>query len=245
MNKPDYLGDADWKALLNKYKGVLPLDITKKLENKYPIQYLIGNVEFLDTIIEVNENVLIPRYETELMVQKILLRINSGIIDASKTIDLGTGSGAIAISLSKNTKNSIDALDISEEALNVARINSKKNNVNLKFLRKDILTDKLELNHTLIVSNPPYVDVSEIVDPQTKYEPQNAIFAGENGLVFYKKIIEHAKSNKQKQFALVFEIGCAQRKKIEKLIEDAFPEAKIICEKDYANRDRYIFALIS
>lgn len=245
MNKPEYIGDADWKTLIEKYKGNLPTEIIKKIESKYPIQYLIGNVEFLDAIIEVNENVLIPRFETELMVEKIISRINDGIIDASTIIDLGTGSGAIAIALSKVTKKTVDALDINEEALNVAKLNAKKNNACLNFLKKDILNEDLELNHTLIVSNPPYVDYEEKVDPQIKYEPQNAIFAEDKGLIFYKKIIEQAKSNKQKSFSIVFEIGCTQAKEIMNIVKEVFPNAEIIVEKDYTNRDRYVFVYIS
>ena len=245
MNKPDYIGDADWKILKDKYEGSLPKDIIDKLERKYPIQYLIGNVEFYNTILEVNESVLIPRFETELLVQKTINLIKENKINPSKIIDLGTGSGAIAISLAKEFNISVDALDISEDALNVAKKNATSNEVKLNLIRNDILNDSIELDHTLIISNPPYVDYEEEVDPQTKYEPQNAIFAENKGLKFYEKIISIAKNNKTKTFWLVFEIGANQKEEIKRIITNIFPNARIICEKDFTNRDRYIFASIS
>ena len=245
MNKPDYIGDADWKILKDKYEGSLPKDIIDKLERKYPIQYLIGNVEFYNTILEVNESVLIPRFETELLVQKTINLIKENKINPSKIIDLGTGSGAIAISLAKEFNISVDALDISEDALNVAKKNATSNEVKLNLIRNDILNDSIELDHTLIISNPPYVDYEEEVDPQTKYEPQNAIFAENKGLKIYEKIISIAKNNKTKTFWLVFEIGANQKEEIKRIITNIFPNARIICEKDFTNRDRYIFASIS
>lgn len=245
MNRPDYIGVADWNELLTKYHGNLPLEIIEKLEQKYPIQYLIGYVEFLDTKITVNESVLIPRFETELLVKKVIEINKENKLRDNSVIDLGCGSGAIAISLAKEFNISVDALDISKESLKVAAENAKNNNVKINLINQDILKDKINLNHTLIISNPPYVDYNEDVDPQTKYEPQNAIFAPENGLAFYNRIIELAKLNKQKKFLLAFEIGCTQKEAITKKILECWPSAKVICEKDFSGRDRYIFANIN
>lgn len=245
MNKPDYIGDADWKILKDKYQGSLPKEIIDKLERKYPIQYLIGNVEFYNNILEVNESVLIPRFETELLVQKTINLIKENKINPSKIIDLGTGSGAIAISLAKEFNVSVDALDISEDALNVAKKNATSNAAKLNLIKKDILNDSIDLDHTLIISNPPYVDYEEEVDPQTKYEPQNAIFAENKGLKFYEKIVSIAKNNKTKSFWLIFETGANQKEEIKQIITNIFPNARIICEKDFTNRDRYIFVSIS
>lgn len=245
MNKPEYIGWSEWKTLKDKYNGTLPEDIVDKLENKYPIQYLIGNVEFYNTVLEVNESVLIPRFETELLVQKVVNLINEGKINPAKIIDLGTGSGAIAISLAKEFGLSVDAVDVSEEALKVAEKNAKNNGVKINFKKNDILKDIIELDYTLIISNPPYVGYEEDVDPQIKYEPQNAIFASNKGLEFYEKITDIAKKNKTKNFWLVFEIGALQKTEIEKIIFNKFSNAKVICEKDFANRNRYIFANIS
>lgn len=245
MNKPEYIGLADWQTLLEKYNMILPIEIQKKLENKYPIQYIIGNVEFYNLMLEVNESVLIPRFETELLVQKTITLIKKNNIDTSNIIDLGTGSGAIAISLAKEFNVVVDALDISNKALKVALKNATTNKVNLNFIQKDILNDEIVFDHSIIISNPPYVGIEEKVDPQTKYEPQNAIFARNNGLEFYERIIELSKNNKTKSFWLIFEIGVSQKEAIINLILNKFPDAKVKCEKDFTNRDRYIFANIS
>lgn len=245
LNKPEYIGLPDWQTLLEKYNGVLPEEIIKKLKNKYPIQYLIGNVEFYNSILDVNESVLIPRFETELLVQKTINLIKDNKLDTNNIIDLGTGSGAIAISLAKEFNIKVDALDISNKALKTASLNASKNKVNLNLIEKDMLNDRIEFDHSIIISNPPYVDIEEEVDPQTEYEPKNAIFAGNNGLEFYERIIELSKNNKTKSFWLIFEIGSMQKESITNLILNSFSDAKIICEKDFTNRDRYIFANIS
>lgn len=245
MKKPEYIGEADWKVLNNKYNGLLPDEIVNKLKSKYPIQYLIGNVDFYNSTLEVNESVLIPRFETELLVQKTINLINEYKINPNKIIDLGTGSGAIAVSLAKEFNIQVDALDISELALKVAEKNAINNRVKINLIKKDILNDLIKFDHSLIISNPPYVDYKEKVDPQTKYEPQNAIFADNNGIKFYERIVKLAKNNKIKSFCLAFEIGSTQKEDIKKIILSNFPKANIICEKDFTNRDRYIFAYIS
>lgn len=245
LNRPEYIGLPDWQILLEKYDGLLPDKVIKQLNNNYPIQYLIGNVEFYNSILEVNESVLIPRFETELLIDKVVALINNKRINPKSIIDLGTGSGAIAISLCKEFNTKVDAIDISEEALKVAFKNTQKNNVKVNLLKQDMLSDDIEFNHTLIISNPPYVSFNEITGPETKYEPQNAIFADDEGLIFYKRIIELSKNNIEKEFTICFEIGATQKDDIIKLINKAYPGAEIIAEKDLTNRDRYIFAFIS
>lgn len=245
LNRPEYIGLPDWQILLQKYKGVLPNNVIKQLENNYPIQYLIGNVEFYNSTLEVNESVLIPRFETELLVDKVVTLIKNKKINPKSIIDLGTGSGAIAISLYKEFNTRVDALDISEEALKVAFENIQKNNSKINLLKKDILNDDMEFNHTLIISNPPYVSYDEETSLETKYEPQNAIFAADKGLIFYKRIIELSKNNLEKDFAICFEIGATQKDEIINLIKNTYQTSEVIAEKDLTNRDRYIFAFIS
>lgn len=245
LNRPENIGLPDWKTLLEKYNGVLPDKVVKQIKNNYPIQYLIGYVEFYNSVIEVNESVLIPRFETELLIDKVVTLIKNKKINPKSIIDLGTGSGAIAISLCKELNTLVDALDISEEALKVAFKNVNANQVKVNLLKKDMLNDDIEFNHTLIISNPPYVSYNEKTSPETKYEPQNAIFADDEGLIFYKRIIELSKNNIEKEFAICFEIGATQKDDIINLINRAYPSAEIIAEKDLTNRDRYIFAFIS
>lgn len=203
----------------------------------YPVQYLIGNVEFCDSKIEVNENVLIPRFETEYLVEKITKRLEKYPKNTLNIIDIGTGSGCIIISLAKKIEQHFEAVDISYSALEIASKNAKNNKVNINFKQKDILKEDLEKNYDVIISNPPYVDKTEEVDPQTKYEPQNAIFAEKNGLEFYERIIEMI-CNKPKLIA--FEIGMNQGDAISSLAKTKFPEANISIETDLTGRNRYI-----
>ena len=245
MNKPEYIGEADWKLLHQKYGNDLPQEIEKKLLENYPIQYLIGNVDFYNSNILVNENVLIPRFETELLVKKTIDYVKSGQISPATIIDLATGSGAIAISLSKEFMKPIDALDISKDALSLAIKNSKINNTNINFIQADILNDEIQLNHTLIISNPPYVRFDEIIDERTKYEPKIALYADKNGLEFYERIIKLSTKNKQNKFTLAFEIGDQQGNDIKKLIYSTYPKSRVLIEKDYTGKDRFIFGFIS
>ncbi len=235
--KPDNITDVDWKILNELYPNNLK-EIIKKLESKYPVQYLIGNVEFCDSIIEVNENVLIPRFETEYFVEKINKKLKIFSQNTLKILDIGTGSGCIIISLAKKNNQYFEAIDISFSALEVAKKNAINNNVNIFFKEKNILKEELDNDFDIIISNPPYVDFNEPVDIAIKYEPQNAIFANKGGLEFYERILKIIK-NKPKIIA--FEIGMNQGKEIEKMAKEKFPEATISIEKDLTSKNRYIF----
>lgn len=235
--KPEKITDLDWEILKNMYPNNLK-EIKEKLKNNYPVQYLIGNVEFCDSKIEVNENVLIPRFETEYLVEKVIKKLEHYKKNSLNILDIGTGSGCIAISLAKKLEQKIEAIDISLEALKLAQKNAKNNKVDIEFKKSDILKEDLIKNYDVIISNPPYVSELEEVDISTKYEPQNAIFANKNGLEFYERIIEVI-HNKPKLIA--FEIGMTQGEAITNLAKNKFPDAKIIIEKDLVGKNRYIF----
>ena len=183
MNHLNKIGLAELKALKENYQGNLE-EAQKKLEEGYPIQYLIGHVDFYNCKIKVNENVLIPRYETEYLVEKTIKLLKTKNLKTG--IDLCTGSGAIAIALKKNLNIKIDACDISNLALKIAQENAQKNNTNIFFFKKDILTEEIEGKYDFIISNPPYIKENEYTSPETKYEPSIALYAKDNGLEFYK-----------------------------------------------------------
>lgn len=237
MNKPDYVSQPDWEILLNKYSENIE-ELEVKIKEQYPVQYLIGNVDFLGNVIEVNENVLIPRFETELLVEKIIKRNK---LANPKILDIGTGSGCIAISLAKAIPAQVSALDICDKALKVAKNNAKKNNVAISFYKSDILNDSIESMYDMIVSNPPYVKDDEEVDPQTKYEPQKALFAKNNGIEFYEAIIKKSVGHINKIGLIAFEIGCTQGEDIKNIAKQYYPHAEVTIEKDYTNRDRFVF----
>ncbi|WP_372766075.1 peptide chain release factor N(5)-glutamine methyltransferase [Lutibacter sp.] len=182
-----------------------------KLKYQIPIQYIVGETAFYGLMFKVDKNVLIPRPETEELVDWIIQ--NHKNKNSLKILDIGTGSGCIAISLAKNLPNAeVSAIDISAEALNVAKNNAILNNVKVDFINADILTlQKLDENFDVIVSNPPYVrelEKEQMHQNVLSNEPHIALFV-ENGnpLLFYDKIAELAKNHLTENGALYFEIN--------------------------------------
>ncbi len=213
----------------------------KKLHTGYPVQYLIGNVEFYNTIINVNESVLIPRFETEYLVEKTLNYLKKLNINNPDILEIGTGSGCISIALSKNISCNIDAIDISKNALEVAKKNAKLNNVEINFMECDINNYQSNKKYDLIISNPPYVPFNDKVDKKTKYEPQNAIFASENGIYFYRIILEKLKNNLKDDYLIAFEIGNNEGALIKELVQKNLKDTYFKLEYDYNNFERYVF----
>lgn len=238
MSLLNNIGASDLKLLKEIYKDNFEV-VKKKLEQNYPIQYLIGYVDFYNTKLNVNEHVLIPRFETELLVDKAIKLLKKK--NYSNLIDLCTGSGAIAITLKKNLNLEIDACDISDKALEVAKKNSLENNTDINFFKLDILKKAPTKKYDCIISNPPYVKEDEYTSPETKYEPQIALYASNDGLEFYKRILSIAPSILNKNGTIIFEIGATQAEAIKKIAISYFPNSQITIEKDYNNFDRFIF----
>lgn len=238
MNLLNNIGDADLKLLKEIYKDNFE-EAKKKLKQNYPIQYLIGYVDFYNTKIHVNENVLIPRFETELLVDKIIKYLKNK--NYQNAIDICTGSGAIAIALKKHLNLNIDACDISDKALEVAQNNALENEADISFFHMDILNEIPNKKYDCIISNPPYVKDTEYTSPETKYEPSIALYANNNGLEFYERILSIAPSILNSKGTIIFEIGATQAEAIKKIATSYFPNSKITIEKDYNNYDRFIF----
>ncbi len=201
--------------------------ILLKLQQHEPIQYILGETEFFGLTFQVNKNVLIPRPETEELVSWILLDLADNNTSAIKILDIGTGSGCIAISLAKNWPDAeIKALDISNDALKVAAKNAKANEVEVRFEKEDILhLDKPVESFDLIVSNPPYVrdlEKKEMNRNVLENEPDGALYVRDNDpLVFYKAITNLAKTSLGKGGSLYFEINQYLAKETEKLMLDS------------------------
>lgn len=207
-----------------------------------PIQYIIGNVNFYGNTIEVNESVLIPRFETELLVEKTITKIKKYFPNQKVSIiDLGTGSGCIAISLKKNLDATVDALDISKDALELAKINAQKNNTEINFINDDMTTYQ-EKKYDIIISNPPYIRFDEpIMDIVKNNEPQVALYAKEDGLYYYRKILENITNITNDKFLICFEIGLNQSTTIVDIAKKHLDNVFIIVEKDYSDKERFIF----
>lgn len=234
------VSQADLNEVKKQYQGE-DLDIVlNKIASGYPVQYVLGNVNFCGNNIKVNENVLIPRFETEFLVDLIKRTIPN---DATlKMIDLGTGSGCIAISLAKIFPNSkINGIDISDKAIDVAEYNKELNKVtNVTFNTSDMKLIENYNGFNIIISNPPYVSKEEVTGPETKYEPQNAIFASNNGLYYYEDILKKVSLSTNKPDHIFFEIGMNQSNPISKISNKYLPNYTCDTYKDLAGKDRYI-----
>ena len=215
------------------------------LKNK-PIQYIIGETEFCDLKFKVNENVLIPRPETSEMVYKIVNSQQSTVNRHRSIIDIGTGSGCIAISLAKAFPESqVFALDVSEEALKVAKENAINNNVNVNFIHDNILNLKniIETKFDIIVSNPPYVrelEKAEMHNNVLEWEPHKALFVSDNDpLIFYRGILEFAKSHLKENGEIWFEINEFLGKEMTDLCHElGFSNVEI--HKDFRGKERIL-----
>ena len=212
------------------------------LKKGIPVQYIVGNVDFYGNIIRVDKNVLIPRFETELLVDKTIKRINKYFNNKLiRILELGTGSGCIAISLKKEINSIIDAIDISKEPLSVAIDNAKINNVDINFMLADMTTYK-DKKYDVIISNPPYIKEDELIMDMVKdNEPNIALYADDNGLYYYKKIIDNINYLTNDKYLICFEIGYTQGKYIEEYAKDNLSDITVSIEKDYNDRDRFIF----
>lgn len=214
------------------------LDIQRDLKDGRPLQYAIGKWNFYGYDFIVNENVLIPRPETELLVEEILKEE----LKDKKLLDIGTGSGAIAVSLDLENKDNlqVSACDISKEALEVARMNAEKLGAHLDFIHSDLF-ENIEGRFDIIVSNPPYISEEDYdkLDELLYHEPKTALYGGIKGYEIYEKIIDQAKSYLTDQASIYFEIGYDQGKVVSDLLrENGYHDVKIL--QDYGEKDRIV-----
>ena len=240
-NKPENISNLDWNLLCQKYDNLE--EVIAKIDEGYPIAYLIGDVSFYGYPFKVNENVLIPRFETETLIEKTIKLIKSLNLENSNLIDLGTGSGVIAITLKKEIPSlNITAIDKSKEALKVAIENSKLNNVNVDFQNQDIFNYELPENVSIVISNPPYIEEDSNYNQNVLYEPKEAIFVSNiNPLIYYEQILKIAKEQINKKHLIAFEIDEDHKEDMHKLCKKYFPSDNIVIEKDLAGKNRYAF----
>jgi len=228
--------------------------ILNELKTGKPIQYILGKTEFYGLPFFVDESVLIPRPETEELVEWAISSVGSSQFAVGNILDIGTGSGCIAISLKKNLSAvNVSAIDISKAALDTAKRNAKLNNVNIQFIEDDILNSTthhspLTTNYSLIISNPPYVTVHDKTQMHinvTDFEPHNALFVPENDpLIFYHAIAGFALTNLSENGFLFFEINESLGKETVKLLtHKRFKNIEL--RKDMSGRDRMIKAILS
>jgi release factor glutamine methyltransferase len=221
-------------------------EFIRRRGNHEPLQYIIGKAEFYGNEFIVNENVLIPRPETEILVDEVIAKnVNSSSL---KILDVGTGSGIIAVSLAKEliTAN-FDAFDVSEEAVNIALKNASLNGVSdkINFFVADIFNYEGNNDYyDIIVSNPPYIsheDYNNLEIDVKEYEPKISLTDLQDGLTYYKTIINKSSKWLKKDGYLFFEIGYNQGKDVENLMNEYFYDIKVV--KDLQNFDRVIYGV--
>jgi release factor glutamine methyltransferase len=221
----------------------------KELKTGKPVQYILGKTEFYGLPFNVNPSVLIPRPETEELVEWVIGSVGSLKLAVGSLVDIGTGSGCIAISLKKNLPGfKVSAIDISTDALQTAASNANLNKVNIEFIEADILNFKSEIEipkSEIIVSNPPYVTLHDKIQMHnnvTDFEPHTALFVPENDpLIFYRAIADFAIIHLTKNGLLFFEINENYGKEIVELLTDkGFTNIEL--RKDLSGRDRMIRA---
>ena len=222
--------------------------LIKRIVSGIPVQHITHRQEFMKMDFYVDENVLIPRPDTEILVEeviKIAKRIN-----AKKILDLCTGSGAIAVSIAKYIKDSqITAVDISEKALNIANKNAKENGVEgqITFVKSNLFENLANDKYDMIVSNPPYIKQNLIknLDKEVQKEPEIALNGGVDGLDFYRKIIKKAYEFLKFNGYLCFEIGFDQKEDVIKLLEEEKKYINIYAKKDLCDNDRIVIAKLN
>ncbi|MCD7839244.1 MAG: peptide chain release factor N(5)-glutamine methyltransferase [Erysipelotrichaceae bacterium] len=219
----------------------------KRYMDGEPIQYIKGKETFFGRDFIVNEDVLIPRYETEELVENILYRIDD-YFDAYDSIDLcdiGTGSGAIGISLALEEKRlNVYASDISEKALKVAKTNADNLKADITFYQGDMLQPLIDhhIKVDILVSNPPYIPNNQEIESIVKdNEPHVALFGGNDGLYFYRKIFASAKQIIKDKALLAFEMGFDQRQLMDEALQYYFPDTPYEIIKDLSGKDRMLF----
>lgn len=231
---------SDIEYLEKYYNGNIN-DAIKLLESGIPVQYIVGNVDFYGYNFVVNKNVLIPRFETEELVDRTIKYVQKYFGSSVKIVDLGCGSGCISISLSKELGITVDAVDISSDALDVARKNCVKNNASVNFYLGNML-EPLHDKYDVIISNPPYISYDEEIDEIVKKnEPSLALYADNDGLYFYEEILKNCKKYLNDKFLIAFEIGYTQGDRIRDFALKYLGDVNVSVEKDLSGRDRFVF----
>lgn len=224
------------------YNDIIPARLEEKITSSvekyltgYPAQYILGYTYFYGLKLKVNEDVLIPRFDTEVVVEATINLAKN--YHNPKVLDICTGSGAIAIALAKNIVGDIEGLDISKKALSIAKINAQDNDVKIRFFESDLLRNVKE-KYDILVSNPPYIENNARgVDKMVlDYEPHLALFGGDDGLDFYRAILKDAQKFLKPGGSIVFEIPYDKANDIKFIALTYFKNVQV--QKDLSGNDR-------
>lgn len=233
----NYLDEKVDDKISNEYKRQI-----LALEEEKPLQYVIGNVNFYGIKYYINENVLIPRFETEELVENTIKYVNKYFAEPVDIIDLGCGSGVIGLTLEKKiSTKSVDLIDISKKALEVTKVNKENLKSNANLYQNDFLKN-IEKKYDVIISNPPYIKNNEQIEQIVKdNEPHLALYAGDEGLDCYESILRDAGKNLKERAIIAFEIGYTQAEDIKTLASKYLDNIRIEVKKDLSEKDRMLF----
>ena len=217
--------------------------LIKRRINHEPLQYITGIVEFYKRTFLVNKDVLIPRNETEILIEEAIKFIKKNKINNPKILDLCTGSGIIAISIAKEIPDaSITATDISQKALDIAKIHAKKHNIKINLIKSDCL-ENINEEYNIVISNPPYIKTNNLkfLEKEVRMEPKIALDGGHDGVKIIKKIIEHLpKICIFNKYAVFIEIDPEIKKKCVEISQNTFPDSLVYTVKDLKKLDRIL-----
>ena len=224
------------------FDDALFVDRLEELKKGKPVEYILGYASFCLLKFKVDENTLIPRSETEDLVYRTIEFVKKMGLRKPRILDIGSGSGCISITLNKMLIDSfVESVDISSKALEVAKENNVLNNTNVEFYQSDCF-EKVNGTFDVIISNPPYIDRNSYVQESVlKYEPHTALFADDNGLAIYKRIIEKLLSYVNRPSIVAFEISPDLVDRLEMLIKEHLGECEHSFEKDLNGFDRFLF----
>ena len=214
----------------------------KNIKNGIPLQYALNSVNFYGLDFYVDERVLIPRFETEELVYNTDKYLKKYFNDNIKILDLGTGSGCIGLTLKHlDNKYNVTLSDLSPYALEVASQNSKNLNLDVKIIESDLFQN-INDKYDLIISNPPYIAYNDEVDELVKSnEPHMALYAENDGLEYYERILKDISNYLNEKYLIAFEIGSSQKDKIIDIINKYLKDVNIITKQDMSKRDRMVF----
>lgn len=212
------------------------------LKEGRPLQYVIGNVNFYGNQFMVDERVLIPRFETEQLVEEVCKYIEMFPTKDIKVLDIGCGSGVIGLTLKKKFPQlSVDLLDISKDALDVAKENAHNLGLDVHFIESDLFSNVSE-KYDVIISNPPYIRKNEEIEQIVKdNEPAIALYGGVDGLDYYIRILEEIKNYLNDEFLIAFEIGYQQADAIIEITKEHLDNVNITKKQDLSEKDRMLF----
>ena len=212
------------------------------MEKGVPLQYALGYVNFYGIKYYIDNRVLIPRFETEELVENTIKYINKYFTEPVDIVDLGCGSGAIGLTLEKKVSTkTVDLIDISKDALEVTHKNCGYLNSKANIIENDFLNN-IEKKYDVIISNPPYIKNNEPIEQIVEEnEPHLALYAGEDGLDCYRKILSDIRKNMKDKCLIAFEIGYEQGEPIKELISKYLDSVKVEIKKDLSEKDRMIF----